>query len=161
MQAASLAGSERTYPYWVAAALLLAYLRPTAMPQLNVVTFAAGFVIAAILVPWFKALTDFPRPISTPGSLALAIPALGLHGESFPSGHATFAALMAAALGTGAPPMLRWTLWLFAAIVGLSRVAVGAHFPADVAGGFVVGLGVALGVRLVLLLARRLSRVLR
>jgi undecaprenyl-diphosphatase len=65
------------------------------------------------------------------------------HGLSFPSGHAmvifAIAALVAPYLGR------QWRLlpWALAALVCLSRVYLGAHFPLDVLAG--AGLGVFIG----------------
>jgi undecaprenyl-diphosphatase len=77
------------------------------------------------------------------------------HAASFPSGHAAFVVLMCAALSPGVPRQIKWGLWIFAMAVGLSRVVVGAHFPADVLGGAILGFAVAIVVRIVLLAARR------
>jgi membrane-associated phospholipid phosphatase len=62
---------------------------------------------------------------------------------SFPSGHATTAFALAAVLSLWYP---RWTAaWLaLAAIVGCSRIALGSHFPSDVAAGAILGVAVAL-----------------
>lgn len=66
-------------------------------------------------------------------------------GLSFPSGHTTLAFALAAAVG------LRWPRWRavslgLAAAVGLSRVALGLHWPTDVLAGAVLGWGVVSGV---------------
>src|SRR5262249_27252759 len=58
--------------------------------------------------------------------------------QSFPSGHATTAFAVAAALVRAAPGRRR--LWLaVAAGVGASRVALNAHFVADVVAGALLG----------------------
>ena len=60
--------------------------------------------------------------------------------SSFPSGHSASAA--AFAYGASAEwPALTVPLGALAGAVGLSRVATGAHYPSDVAGGFLLGLG--------------------
>jgi membrane-associated phospholipid phosphatase len=65
---------------------------------------------------------------------------------SFPSGHATtaFAALVAFGLLF---PRIRPVLWLYALLVGASRVIVSAHYPSDVIAGAAFGAFGALLVR--------------
>jgi membrane-associated phospholipid phosphatase len=58
---------------------------------------------------------------------------------SMPSGHATTA--VAAAIAVGAIwPRTRIVMWLYAAAIMVSRVAVLAHHPSDVIGGALVAL---------------------
>jgi undecaprenyl-diphosphatase len=58
--------------------------------------------------------------------------------QSFPSGHATTAFAVAAALTRAAPA--RRPLWLaVAAVVGAARVLLNAHFLSDVVGGALLG----------------------
>lgn len=63
---------------------------------------------------------------------------IGYEYNSFPSGHATTVFALAAALSFFFP---RWRLPLFsfAAVVGLSRIIVGAHYLSDVMAGAYVG----------------------
>ncbi len=57
---------------------------------------------------------------------------------SFPSGHTTTAFTIAIILGHFSP--LLWPLaLLLATLVGLSRIALGAHFPSDVVAGMLLG----------------------
>jgi len=76
---------------------------------------------------------------------------IGYEYNSFPSGHATTIFALAAALALFFP---RWRLPLFtlAAIVGLSRIIVGAHYLSDVLAGAWVGV---VTVFLLMMLVRR------
>ncbi len=62
---------------------------------------------------------------------------------SFPSGHTAGGFIMAMVIGNGFPilimPMIIW-----AALVGLSRIYLGVHYPTDVLVGMMIGMGSAL-----------------
>lgn len=65
--------------------------------------------------------------------------------RSFPSSHAANAAVIATVAGITAPASLVAGV-PFAALVGLSRVYTGNHFPVDVAAGWLWGVACGLGV---------------
>jgi undecaprenyl-diphosphatase len=154
MLAMTWLGDYQLYPAYIAIALLVTHVAPRWLPRRNVVVFAVGYALTGLAVSTLKPLLAFPRPPLALGAHAVIV--LGeptLHG-SFPSGHATFAVLFAASFAAGLSRPSRWLLWLFAALVCISRMSVGAHFPADVVGGALIGLA---GAGVATLLVRGLS----
>lgn len=63
---------------------------------------------------------------------------VGSGGGSFPSNHALNSAVIAVILSTFFP-RLRVLWWSYAAVIGLSRIYCGVHYPSDVLGGFAIG----------------------
>jgi undecaprenyl-diphosphatase len=79
---------------------------------------------------------------------------------SFPSGHATVAFACATVLAM-AVPRLRWPLYALAALIAFSRVYVGVHFPLDVLAGAVLGVGIAIALRMLAGALRRSAPPMR
>lgn len=84
-----------------------------------------------------------PRPAAEIDNTHMRIVGEVLHNVSMPSGHTTTAFAVAAGIYFALTPAQRkkhWWIWLLAVGTGLSRIAVGAHWPGDVAVGVSLGL---------------------
>lgn len=109
-----------------------------------------GFLFVAIGMPSLvvsvvKRLIGRVRP-SALGPFAYEPFAWRSEYASLPSGHTTtaFAALVAIGLVV---PRLRPLMWVFAVLIGVSRVVVASHFPSDVIAGAAFGAFGAIMVR--------------
>ena len=103
-----------------------------------------------------------PRPAAEVDNAQMRIVGETLHNVSMPSGHTLTAFAVASAIYFALPEKGRTRhLWLFvlAAGAGLSRIAVGAHWPGDVAVG--ASLGLLAGMLGTRLLARMGTQHLR
>ena len=102
---------------------------------------AAPFAIVFARVG--KGLIESPRPAAVVDNAQMRVVGELLHNVSMPSGHTLTAFTVASAIYFALPERGRAKhLWLFvlAAGTGLSRIAVGAHWPGDVAVGMSLGL---------------------
>ena len=109
-----------------------------------IAVFSVAYWLNGLLLGFLKPFLDFPRPplALLPDTLHI-IGAAEFH-HSLPSGHSSFAMLVVASLW----PVLGRN-WRVAGVgfvlwVGVSRVSLGAHFPADVLAGFVSSLAVVM-----------------
>jgi len=109
-----------------------------------IAVFCIAYLLDGVLINQLKPLLDFPRPpLALPSGTVHIIGAPEYH-HSLPSGHSSFAMLSVASLW---PVLNRW--WRAAGVffvlwVGVSRISLGAHFPADVLAGFLLSLIIVL-----------------
>ena len=125
--------------------------RANAAAWWEIATFAA---VLFIVVAASGLTTDIIKPIVgrfrpdyvTPGVFPFAPLSFGGYAHySFPSGHATTMAAVAA-MAAFVPTVATGPIVLAAALVAISRVIIGVHFPSDVVGGLLVGLTVGLAI---------------
>lgn len=111
-------------------------------PRALMATLCAG-ALAGVLSRTLKLSLQFPRPASVLDPTSFHIVGNPLTSLAMPSGHTLTAFALATALYFSVPLAQRkYAVWLFVLVTlsGLARVAVGAHWPADVLAGASIGL---------------------
>jgi len=105
-------------------------------------------IAASFFVHLFKTAFERVRPdFSGVGVLSLiespSVFDFGGRINSFPSGHTTVSFALAYALSRSYPKLSLF-FYTIAATIGLSRIYLGSHYPSDVAGGALLGLGISM-----------------
>ena len=124
---------------WIAIAVVAALVQRRPVVFMLV---TAAVLVADLVATGLKFVTDRPRPyVAFPEPEPLLSTPLDL---SLPSGHAATsfagATMLVLLLGRRAAPVLL----ALAALVAVSRVYVGVHYPLDVVAGAALGTGVTL-----------------
>lgn len=99
-----------------------------------------GAVFMVIILRTFKGLLSLPRPLGVLPDDLVTVIGPGHRRSAFPSGHTATIALLTGVWALSS--IRRWAPWLAlgtAVLVGVSRVAVGVHWPSDVLGGLALG----------------------
>lgn len=129
-------------PFWYALIACLPLLAGSD-GALAAVHMAVTGALTAVLYRWLKHWTRRPRPFRQHDGIVAHIPPLDEF--SFPSGHT----LHAVSFSTVA---LAWLPWLwplllpFTALVAVSRVMLGLHYPSDVLVAIALGCGIGQAV---------------
>ena len=108
------------------------------------VTIGLSILVLTFLVPVIKYLVERPRPLVPQVDFLLATD----KEYAFPSGHATIVAAGVAVVfalyrGSARRTFISIILSFEVVLVCVSRVYVGAHYPLDVLGGILLGIGVS------------------
>ena len=122
-----------------------------------IVVFSCAYLFDGLLLGVLKPLLDFPRPpLALPPDTVHVVGIPEFH-HSLPSGHSSFAMLVTASLWPVLNQRWRVASAFFVLWVGISRISLGAHFPADVMAGFLSSLAVVL---LVYVAVQKLMRLI-
>ncbi|THT96478.1 phosphatase PAP2 family protein [Lampropedia puyangensis] len=107
---------------------------PQAMQASTLMSIAG--MAGLVLYKWLKKTTSRPRPYARDGHIIALTAALDEF--SFPSGH-TLHAVAFTTVAVAFFPLLAWILVPFTALIALSRVVLGLHYPSDVLAGASIG----------------------
>lgn len=103
----------------------------------------AGWVLQSIIIYIIKIFVHIPRPYLALNKIPLVI--LTPTDYSFPSGHACFAFFIATMIYLRNKKM-GVIFYFMALLVGIGRVLANVHYPIDVLGGAMLGIGIGLGI---------------
>ena len=130
---------------WYALMLILPWLDPSNGLFCAMQMFAVG-AVNVILYVSIKRRVGRPRPFTVCPDIRACTRTLDEF--SFPSGHALHATAYAVLLSYHYP-LLAAAAWSFTALVAVSRIVLGLHYPSDVVAGALTGL-VTGGIAIVL-----------
>ncbi len=121
--------------------LVFAYSRKNKEAQQKAYLIIASFILTAIISNTLKYSLDMPRPFET----YAFIEKISVGGSpSFPSGHTSDAFVIAMAVSLA---FRKWFIvlpfFIWASLVGYSRMHLGVHYPSDVLAGAIIGSGSA------------------
>lgn len=140
--------------FWIVLTLLLLYLRKTR--RIGCYCAAAMLLTFLVVNCAVKPIVARTRPYDVFPELSILV--ARQRDFSFPSGHSANSFACAWALFRVAPRSWGISALIFAALIALSRLYVGVHFPTDVLAGGVIGILLAeAAVRLLRRAAKRRS----
>lgn len=129
-------------------ALAIALVVAIRFPKVALVTLLAA-LLGGVAIQMIKYALALPRPpaVLAPNDFTLIGP--GIKSRSFPSGHTATAFLMMGVFTRAVSlPATKVVLLVVALLIGISRVAVGVHWPVDVMVGGAIGcIGAFLALR--------------
>ena len=124
--------------FWIVLGCILTAIKRTRIP--GILMLAALIVSGAVDNMVLKTVVDRTRPFLADPSIQNLVTA---HGSSFPSGHTGSSFAAAGVMWRTMPRKYGLIAIILAALIGISRVYLGVHYPSDVLGGAFIGLLVA------------------
>lgn len=126
------------YTFWLGVCLVLAIFGGEKGRNVALILLI-GILIGYFLSDFLKIIFSRPRPFM----VLTGVHQLAYAGNfSFPSGHATEVFIACVILAKKYGHILMFMLIAF--LTGFSRIYIGVHYPGDVLGGALLGLGIAL-----------------
>lgn len=122
------------------AGLVLHYYRKHSVWRNRFIFLFAAVSVSGIFAVIIKVITGRHRPseLLEKGLYGFDFFHLDRALTSFPSGHTATAFALATAIGY-LWPRYSATVWIFALSIGISRIAISAHYPSDVLAGALTG----------------------
>lgn len=122
--------------YYYALVIMIALVFNWQLGMTMLIVAAVAFAFELPLYKVIKKSVKRSRPFEQIGDISFLIQPPDKF--SFPSGHTAAAFLMATIL-SGMIPVLTIPLFIWATLVGISRIYLGVHYPTDVMMGMVLG----------------------
>jgi membrane-associated phospholipid phosphatase len=113
--------------------------------QSLLIPIALGFAVSVLATSVVKLSVRRRRPIGQWGAFYRKTDP-----HSFPSGHASRTITMTIVVFAGRFPLIAAALLLWSLLVGLSRIILGVHYLYDVLAGYLLGVGIGVGVWLLM-----------
>lgn len=131
--------------FWILLTIVLLFFKKTRKAGIYSACALVGSVIVNNLI--LKNLINRTRPYEViEGLKLLGKPATD---ASFPSGHTGASFASAVAMFKNLPRKYAILLIVLAALIAFSRLYIGIHYPTDILGGLVTGIGLGLLVNIV------------
>lgn len=121
--------------FWIALGIIL--LIPQKTRSIGIVVLISLLIDILVTNVALKNIIARPRPFNINNTLIPLIPKP--HDFSFPSGHTAASFASAFVYYRMAPKKYGVAALVLAALIGLSRLYLGVHYPSDVIGGFFIG----------------------
>lgn len=130
---------------WIILSIILLCFKKTRKAGLYSAIALIGSLVINNLI--LKNLFNRTRPYEVIDGLKCMVAAA--HDASFPSGHTGSSFASAIAIYPNVPKKYGIALIILASLIAFSRVYIGIHFPTDIIGGIITGVGIGMVVNVI------------